>query len=267
MVKAEAGSGTDGAGAGARHPDPLERPGQRRPSRDMVTEILRKRIALGGFAPGSRLPAERELAASLGVGRNTVRQAVRRLAEEGLVVTTLGRSGGTRVRPAPAVEGERAAVAADFRATIRDYMEYRTAVEPFAAALAARRGSTADRRALVRMLDEEVADLAAYHQVDSRFHLAVAAAAGNEVLGEAVERARAEMFVRGNALWLDCDWTLVYPPDRDLSRVFCEEHRAIALAVLAGDAETAEARMREHLEDSGRQFLALLDHFEANGGS
>lgn len=265
MVKAGAGSGADGTGAAARGTDPLERPGQRRPSRDMVTEILRKRIALGGFAPGSRLPAERELAASLGVGRNTVRQAVRRLAEEGLVVTTLGRSGGTRVRPAPPVEGERAAVAADFRATIRDYMEYRSAVEPFAAGLAARRGSTADRRALVRMLDEEVADLAAYHQVDSRFHLAVAAAAGNEVLGEAVERARAELFVRGNALWLDCDWTLVYPPDRDLSRVFCEEHRAIALAVLAGDAETAEARMREHLEDSGRQFLALLDHFEESG--
>ncbi|MGD6746417.1 MarR family transcriptional regulator [Streptomyces sp. BH106] len=54
-------------------------------------------------------------------------------------------------------------------------MEYRSAVEPFAAALAARRGSTADRRVLVRMLDGEVADLAACHRVDSRFHLAVAA--------------------------------------------------------------------------------------------
>ncbi|WRZ08882.1 FCD domain-containing protein [Streptomyces sp. NBC_00385] len=233
----------------------------------MVTEILRKRIALGGFAPGSRLPPERELAAALGVGRNTVRQAVRHLADEGLVVTTLGRSGGTRVRPAPAVTGERAAVVADFRATIRDHMEYRTAVEPFAAGLAARRGSTVGRRALVRMLDEKVADLAAYHQVDSRFHLAIAAAAGNEVLTEAVASARTDMFVRANALWLECDWSLVYPADSDLSEVFCEEHRAIALAVLAGDAEAAETRMREHLEDSHRQFLVLLDHFETMGES
>ncbi|MFE5683020.1 winged helix-turn-helix domain-containing protein [Streptomyces sp. NPDC056512] len=58
-------------------------------SHAVVAEALRQRIALGGFGPGDRLPTERELSAAFGVGRNTVRQAVRELADEGLVTTTL----------------------------------------------------------------------------------------------------------------------------------------------------------------------------------
>src|SRR5712672_1611298 len=54
--------------------------GDRRPtSHQVVAEILRHRIALGDFPPGSRLPTERELADVLGVGRNTVRAALRQL--------------------------------------------------------------------------------------------------------------------------------------------------------------------------------------------
>ncbi|MEU6623002.1 FCD domain-containing protein [Streptomyces litmocidini] len=232
------------------------------PSHAVVADALRQRIALGGFGPGDRLPTERDLAAVFGVGRNTVRQAVRELAEEGLVVTTLGRSGGTRVAPAPRSGRDgRAAVAAGIRASLRDYMEYRQAIEPFAARLAAERGGAASRRGLVEMLEAKVADLGEYHRVDTRFHLGVAEAGGNEVLAEAVTRARTEMFVAGNALWLGSDWTPVYPTGRDFGRAFREEHEAIALAVLSGDGDTAERRMREHLKESHRQFLVLLDQF------
>ncbi|MBF9068604.1 FadR/GntR family transcriptional regulator [Streptacidiphilus fuscans] len=243
---------------------------QRAPSHAVVADALRTRITLGGFAPGARLPTERDLAAALGVGRNTVRQALRQLADEGLVVTTPGRAGGTRVRAAedaeaaPSVQAE---ALAELRASLRDYMEYRAAIEPLAARLAAERGPTAARRALVRMLDEEVTDLAGYHRMDSRFHLAVAAAAGNEVLREAVTRARTEMFVGGNSLWLQTDWGVVYPEGRDLAQVFREEHLATALAVLAGDGAAAEASMRRHLLESAAQFTALLDRLTPGGGS
>ena len=113
-------------------------PADRRPtSHQVVAEIMRHRIALGDFPPGSRLPTERELAEVLGVGRNTVRQALRQLTEEGLVSTSLGRSGGTRVRAAAdAGHTPRAEILANFRATIRDSIEYRQAIEPFAARLA-----------------------------------------------------------------------------------------------------------------------------------
>ncbi|RAG83459.1 hypothetical protein DN069_22150 [Streptacidiphilus pinicola] len=144
-------------------------------------------------------------------------------------------------------------------------MEYREAIEATTARLAAERGSTADRRALLQLLDEPVADLADYHRLDSRFHLGLGAAAGNEVLQEAVARARTEMFVGGNALWLQADWHLVYPPERDLGQVFREEHLGIALAVLAGDAARAEEGMRAHLREAHTQFLVLLDRFASAG--
>ncbi|MFG2886671.1 FadR/GntR family transcriptional regulator [Streptomyces sp. NPDC048297] len=247
---------------------PAEKNGTRQaPSHAVVAEALRQRIALGGFGPGDRLPTERELATAFGVGRNTVRHAVRELAEEGLVTTTLGRSGGTRVapaRPGPGGRDARAAIAAGIRASLRDYMEYRQAIEPFAARLAAERGGRAARQELVGMLDAKVADLGAYHRIDTRFHLGIASAGGNDVLSEAVTRARTEMFVAGNALWLGSDWSEVYPADRDFGLAFREEHEAVALAVLSGDGDAAEARMREHLRESHRQFLVLLDQFTAS---
>ncbi|SEE05309.1 FadR/GntR family transcriptional regulator [Streptomyces sp. TLI_105] len=255
-------------GAGKRNEKEANGAGPRQaPSHAVVADALRQRIALGGFGPGDRLPTERDLAAVFGVGRNTVRQAVRELADEGLVVTTLGRSGGTRVAPAPrSGRDSRAAIAAGIRASLRDYMEYRQAIEPFAARLAAERGAAASRRGLVEMLEAKVADLGEYHRVDTRFHLGVAEAGGNEVLAEAVTRARTEMFVAGNALWLGSDWTPVYPTDRDFGRAFREEHEAIALAVLSGDGDTAERRMREHLKESHQQFLVLLDQFASTSG-
>ncbi|MFJ3694766.1 FadR/GntR family transcriptional regulator [Streptomyces sp. NPDC090052] len=234
-------------------------------SHAVVAEALRQRIALGGFAPGDRLPTERELAGVFGVGRNTVRQALRELTEEGLVSTTLGRSGGTRVEAVrPGRERARATITAGIRASLRDYMEYRQAIEPFAARLAAERGSGTARRELVALLDTEVADLGAYHRVDTAFHLGIATTGGNEVLAEAVTRARTEMFVGGNALWLGSDWTRVYPAGRDFGCAFREEHEGVALAVLSGDGDAAEARMLEHLRASHRQFLALLGQFASD---
>ncbi len=65
---------------------------------DEITDRLVTAVAIGEYLPGSRLPSERELAASLRVGRMTVRAALARLVELGLVETRRsGRSGGTYV--------------------------------------------------------------------------------------------------------------------------------------------------------------------------
>jgi GntR family transcriptional repressor for pyruvate dehydrogenase complex len=236
----------------------------RRPtSHQVVAEIMRHRIALGDFPPGSRLPTERELAEVLGVGRNTVRQALRQLTEEGLVSTSLGRSGGTRVRDAAdAGHTPRAEILANFRATIRDSVEYRQAIEPFAARLAAERAPHDARQRLLRLLDEPAVDLSGYHRLDSEFHLAVAAASGNPVLQQAVERARADMFVGGNALWLQAGWSLGHAGSPEPEPRLRDEHLPIALAILGGDGPAAEARMREHLDDSLRQFRFLIDQLD-----
>lgn len=68
------------------------------PSRiDEITDRLVTAIALGEYLPGARLPAERDLAAALKVGRMTVRAALARLVDRGLVETRRGRGGGSYV--------------------------------------------------------------------------------------------------------------------------------------------------------------------------
>src|SRR4051795_8834934 len=68
------------------------------PSRaDEITDRLVTAIAIGEYLPGARLPVERDLAAALGVGRMTVRAALARLVERGLLETRRGRGGGSYV--------------------------------------------------------------------------------------------------------------------------------------------------------------------------
>ncbi|WGD37436.1 GntR family transcriptional regulator [Lysinibacter sp. HNR] len=231
----------------------------RESSATTVAGILRKRIALGGFTPGERLPTERELAAALDVSRNTVREAIRSLAAEGVVETTLGRGGGSRVLEPPTdLANDRAFIAAEFREMLRDHMEYRRIIEPAAARLAAERGSTAIRKAIVDLLDQEVPDLSAYHRVDTNFHLLIAEASGNPVLHRAVADARTELFLSANTLWFHSDWHSVYGERTSLADVFRLEHASVAAAIMAEDGAAAERYMRGHLSESEEQFGRLL---------
>ena len=75
----------------------MRQPSQERTRSDAIAADLRDAILRGDHRPGERLPAERELAASLGVGRSSVREAVARLAQLGLV--EIRRGGGATVRP------------------------------------------------------------------------------------------------------------------------------------------------------------------------
>ena len=76
----------------------LLRPVEMRTGRQLIAERLVTAIALGEFEPGQRLPAERELAATLEVSRTTVREALQRLHAGGYVVTRRGRDGGTFIQ-------------------------------------------------------------------------------------------------------------------------------------------------------------------------
>ena len=110
------------------------------PAHELVLAQLRRSIHLGHFGAGDRLPPERELARQLGVSRTTVREAVRVLEGEGLVEIKRGSSGGIscgRSRPAPA----------ELRRRLREFeeiIEFRLAVEPMAARLAAQRRTKTD---------------------------------------------------------------------------------------------------------------------------
>lgn len=224
-----------------------------------VTQHLRKRIALGGFPTGARLPTERELAEALGVSRNTVREAIRSLSNDGIVETTRGRGGGTFVVDLHLSDlPDRADLANEFREFITQHMEYRMLIEPGAARLAAERGRESERRKLVDLLASEVPDLATYHRVDTEFHLFIAETSGNSVLSEAIADARTELFIGGNILWVQSDWHSIYGAEAPLSGIFRQEHAAIAAAVMAGDGEASARFMLEHLQESADQFQSLI---------
>jgi DNA-binding FadR family transcriptional regulator len=152
---------------------------------DQVIARLRHQITSGAWPVGSRIPTEPELVAQLGVARNTVREAVRALAHNGLLDIRQG--SGTRVIATSELAGvmQRRFSAAD----PQHVTELRGTLEAAAAGFAARRRTPAD---LVR-LDDLLAqreqawasgDRDAFVDADTAFHLAVVAASHNDVLME-----------------------------------------------------------------------------------
>ena len=110
------------------------------PAHELVLAQLRRSIHLGHFGAGDRLPPERELARQLGVSRTTVREAVRVLEGEGPVEINRGSSGGISC-------GRQSRRPGELRRRLREFeeiIEFRLAVEPMAARLAAQR-RTEDR--------------------------------------------------------------------------------------------------------------------------
>lgn len=213
---------------------------------------LMQTIRLGVVAPGEALPSERELALRFSVSRDTVREAIRELAETGYLISRRGRYGGTfvaEVLPDPASGGERPG--AD---ELEDVIGLRAILEVGAAVAAARRPlGQAERAELwARLRECAAAEVGDYRRLDSRLHLSIAEAAGSPSLVPLVADNR----TRFNEL-LDTFPLL----SRNLEHSN-RQHEAIVLAILAGDEREAESAMREHLEGSA----ALLRGFLASRG-
>ncbi|MDR6867626.1 DNA-binding FadR family transcriptional regulator [Microbacterium resistens] len=152
---------------------------------DQAAELLLERIRGGEWALGERLPGETTLAPQLGVGRSTVREAIRQLAGRGVLTSRQG--AGVFVTALDIAEDWDTVLR---RAGILSVIEARTAIEGEAAALAARRRTPADIRAIRRALTERaglgtlttVEELERYVDADTRFHRCIVAAAHNPLL-------------------------------------------------------------------------------------
>ncbi|NTW40271.1 MAG: FadR family transcriptional regulator [Cellulomonadaceae bacterium] len=160
------------------------------PAYQQVARQMRELIVAGTLVPGERLPSEDRLAASFGVGRGTVREALRMLVSEGLAETTRGVTGGTFVvTPRPEVlEGQietgLGLLSGSDAISTNELYQARVCIEVPCSRWAAENRSDAD---LARM---EVAALAVEHGTSSMsraesshaFHQAVVDAAGNRLL-------------------------------------------------------------------------------------
>lgn len=153
---------------------------QRHPLAAQAAELLLDRIRAGEWRLGHKLPGETTLAAQLGVGRSTLREAIRELAGKGVLESRQG--AGVFVTALDVTEDWDTVLR---RTDIVTVIEARIAIEAEGAALAARRRTPGDLRAMWRTLAdraeqrESVADLV---DADTAFHRTVVLAAHNDIL-------------------------------------------------------------------------------------
>ena len=141
-----------------------------RPSSARVADSLRRLITLGAVAPGERLPSERDLAETLRVGRDSIRMAIRTLNDEKLVETRLGRTGGTFVTDKPRYEQRLSAEVLASHRDIRASYEFRLAVEPAAAFLAAQRRDAQAAHAIAAIAEETAWSFRSWRAIDGDSH-------------------------------------------------------------------------------------------------
>ena len=226
-----------------------------------TVERLLEGVKLGVYAPGDRLPPERELTRRLGVSRITLREALRELAAAGYVETKRGRFGGTFIirTPEPLVPDELTRTARDMGAGLDDALTFRRVVETGAAEMAARASLTRQQReslaeALATMQD---CGLSGYRQADTRLHLAIADAAGSPQLTASVVEARVRLVDLLNAIPM---------LERNLEHANVQ-HAGIVRAILAGDPERARRAMAEHVAGTAALLRGFLgDSVLALGG-
>ncbi len=205
-------------------------------------------IKLGLLAPGSRLPAERELCTRLGIARSTLRQALTALGQSGHVFATRGRGGGTFVSdPQPPTDPPSPQMLAQWRETC----DLRLAVEIGVAVLACERADSADLDALdevIAVLEGTVEDFAAYRQADIRLHVGLAEATRSTSLVRAMTEAQGAM--------TDLIAYIAHPPQ--VLESSNNQHRRLLAAVREGDAMRAARVMTEHLQGTEHILAGLL---------
>ncbi|NEY34653.1 FCD domain-containing protein [Streptomyces sp. PRKS01-65] len=218
--------------------------GELRPSPlvEQAAARLREQITGGHWPVGTRLPGETTLAKELGVGRSTVREALRALAGAGLVRPRQG-AGVFVIATEPAEDWP----ARLRRAAVSDVYEVRMAVEVHAARLAARRRTGDDiaalRAALAGRRAASAAGDAAFVDADIAFHAAVVAAAHNPVL--------ADLFAEFTPVLREglVELLSLTGLRRDDPNTADDAHEALCRAVAEGDEEAAVAVVTRELED------------------
>jgi GntR family transcriptional repressor for pyruvate dehydrogenase complex len=229
-------------------PDAVFAPVRSQTAFEETVDRLGTAIKLGLLAPGSQLPAERELCSRMGIARSTLRQALTALSQSGHVFATRGRGGGTFVSdPQPPTDPPSPQMLAQWRETC----DQRLAVELGVAVLASERAEPADVDALEEVLaalDDALEDFVAYRQADIRLHVGLAEATRSTSLVRAMTEAQGAM--------TDLIAYIAHPPQ--VLESSNAQHRRLISAVREGDAMRAARVMAEHLQGTEHILAGLL---------
>ncbi len=211
-----------------------------------IADQLRALVEKGAATPGTRLPAERELARRLRVSRPSLREALIALEMEGLLEVRVG--SGIYVAAPRAIP---AGTAPDGGPGPFEVMQARRLIECECAALAAKNATAAQRRAIRAALANYAREARRHHNpiaVDRTFHMRIAEATGNSALALLV---RTLWDQRMGPFYRALERKLEYPA---MAAETLREHRAIAEAVRRRDPAAARAAMRRHMDLTRRRY-------------
>jgi DNA-binding GntR family transcriptional regulator len=204
-----------------------------------VVDLIRDRIKQGVLTPGHRL-VESELTAELGVSRGPLREALGRLSAEGLV----------------SIEPYRGAMVRKMtRQDLQHLYQVREVLEGLAARLAAGRMDDPQARkrvtAIVRTMERFHAgqDQTAYVDENTLFHQLIVELSGNPLVEQTLATFGTQIY----------HYTMRNLLDEQSRMRSCNQHVAVAKAVLAGDSAKAERLMRQHVRASRDEVIRLLD--------
>ncbi|MGZ0151687.1 FadR/GntR family transcriptional regulator [Kribbella sp. WER1] len=208
---------------------------------DTAIDAIKQMIVSGELQPGDRLPREADLAARLGLSRNSLREAVKALAL--IRVLEVRQGDGTYVTSLdPALLMETMAFVLDLQqdASVLEFFEVRRILEPAAAARAALRMPDAEVAAMRALLDDLGDDPSADDQLacDVEFHRLLAIGSGNRTLASIIESLRQPTYRA--RIWRGLTQTGAV--HRSLA-----EHRSILDAIAGREPEVARAWATVHI--------------------
>lgn len=210
-----------------------------RPRVDQIYDHLRAAIVRLRLRPGQVLH-ENRVAAQLGVSRSPVRDAVRRLAHEGLV--EVFPQSGIFVAPIRIAE-------------VQECQIVREALEIAVVKIAAQNATHAHKKTLQRLIEDQRdicagRDYDAFYMADEKFHRAISDCAGTPRIWTIINNGKAQ---------LDRVRRLAMPEPGQLKRILAE-HSAVADAIACNDVDGAVSALQYHLDTVHTAISALIDH-------
>lgn len=216
-------------------------PQQQKKTYEEIARKLQRLVQAGNLKPGDRLPPERQLAALFGVSRNSVREAIKSLEQQGVLKSRRG--AGTYIAAATQEELARrlGEAFARERHRLADIFELRLLLEPQIARLAAARispGPLERLDSIMETYDKAMRDNRPVFEIDQSFHDTIATATGNQCIVRLMEQM--------NDMLSESRDEALQSPAR--TQMALEDHRKILEALRRRDADDAGAAMAEHLE-------------------
>jgi GntR family transcriptional repressor for pyruvate dehydrogenase complex len=209
---------------------------------EQVAEQIQQLIARGVLKPGDRLPAERELAAKFGVGRGSIRDAIRTLEIMGVVEPRHGHGTVVRELSAESLVVPLASVLSQKRELVAELLDVRRMIEPALAARAAENATEQEIAHMQEILDRQREKMRRGEptiEEDSEFHYAIAVAARNTVILRVLD-------VLMDLLRESRTRSLQVPGRLERS---IAGHRRVLRAIKRRDAAAAQATVRQHLKE------------------